>query len=194
MHDRSLKFIDLYMLYPDLNEIPDYPLPPGYSFRLYSDGDEQTWIDIEVDAGEIPNVEEGHKTFMQFYGEDIEKLKTRCLFLLDPAGYEIGTATGFYMKDPIDDPEITGHLHWVAIRQAHRGRGLAKPLIAEAMKVMQRHGHQKAFLHSQTHTWLACTIYQSLGWQPYQYTQTAEEYNEGWEIVAKAKSTAAVSG
>ena len=95
---------------------------------------------------------------------------------------KVGTATAFYLEEPIE-PDISGNFHWLAVREEYKGKGLAKPLITKAMKLMHELGHKGAYLHSQTHTWLACKIYKDLGWLPYKHTQSEEEFRQGWEIV-----------
>lgn len=180
MVDKSLKHIDLYMTYPDLSKIPNFPLPAGYSFRLYKPGDEDNWAEIEVSAEELPDIKAALHKFSEYYGKDLEKLETRCLFLLNSDGETIGTATGFYNREGWDD-KLTGNLDWVAIKREYQGLGLSKPLITEAMKVMRGHGHKGAFLHTQTTTWLACKIYMDLGWEPFEFDKS--EFEEGWAIV-----------
>lgn len=184
MIDRNLKYINLYLIYKDLTKIPDSPLPYGYSFRFFREGDEKTWAKIEVSSGDIIDMKTAHVDFERYYKNKIDELKTRCIFLLNEKGEAIGTATGFYLNQPLNET-ITGDMHWVAIKKEYQGKGLSKPLITKAMQVMLGHGHKGAFVHTQTHTWLAAKIYLDLGWKAYNGKQSPEEFNEGWEIVKK---------
>lgn len=164
MVDRTVEFIDLFMFYPDLSSIPKFELKEGYSFRFFdgSDQDIDTWVEIEVSSGDVKTKEEGYEGFETYYRPYIEELKTRCIFLVNQEGAEVGTATGFFIvkpqpglpkagSNPLEIPEnIDGHLHWVAIKEEYKGKGLSKPLITEAMKIMHQKGHKGAYLHTQT--------------------------------------------
>ena len=45
--DRRLKYYHLVMRLPADAEIAAYPLPEGYAFTTYADGDRDAWIAIE---------------------------------------------------------------------------------------------------------------------------------------------------
>lgn len=181
--NRNLKYLDAYMIYEDLSVVPEFKLPEGYSFKFFEEGNEKDWVEIEVSSGDIENEKSGYDKFEKYYGNYIDDIKKRMIFIVDRNNTPIGTATGFFMEKPIDD-RITGDLHWVAVRKEFQGKGLSKPLITEAMKVMYQLGHKGAYLHSQTHTWLACKIYKSLGWKPYRpESQSIEDFEECWAII-----------
>lgn len=185
MIDRTIKYVDLYMIYEDLSKIPEFELPEGYSYRFFdgTDQDIKTWIEIEVSSGDIKSIEEGRDDFDKYYSEKIDELKQRCIFIVDDQSeFAVATATGFYLEEPIGN--ITGDFHWLAVREEYKGKGLSKPLITKVMKEMYKLGHKASILHSQTHTFLAIKVYESLGWKPYRpESQSQEEFEEGWSIV-----------
>lgn len=186
MVDRNLKYVDLYMIYKDLSKLPQKELPQGFSFRLFngSKADIESWCEIEVSSGDIKSLEEAVAAFNKYYGDHLEELKERCVFILDSkTNTPIATATAWYLDTPIDT-DITGDFHWLAVRNDYKGKGLSKPLIIKAMKLLAELGHKGAYLHSQTHTWLAIKVYLDLGWQAYRpQKQTEAEFNEGWGII-----------
>lgn len=55
--DKRLKYYHLVLRLPAEAEIPAYPLPEGFSFTTYADGDRDTWIAIEQSAKEFDRYE-----------------------------------------------------------------------------------------------------------------------------------------
>ena len=74
MIDRTIPYVDLYMIYPDLSVVPNYSLPEGYHFELFEKGDEKDWVEIEVSSGDIINEQSGYESFEKYYGG---KLRTK---------------------------------------------------------------------------------------------------------------------
>lgn len=199
MIDKTVPYVDLYMLHDNLGDTVVRPLPEGYSYRFFdeSDTDIGHWVGIEVSSGDVPSQKAGHEGFEKYYRAHIEALKDRCYFLLNDQGDPIGTATAFFIVHPMHElekmtpdgtplpDEVTGHLHWVAISEEYKRRGLAKPMITTAMKRMHELGHEKAYLHTQTPSWVAAKIYLDLGWEPFQFVQSDDEFRKGWDIVRK---------
>ena len=116
------------------------PLPEGFSFRFYRDGDRETWIGIEQSAREFASREEGLEAWARYYGGREAELNERMLFLQNAGEREIGTATAFY-DVPDGDPAGDGWLHWVAIRREAQGQGLSKPLVARALGQLKALGY-----------------------------------------------------
>lgn len=48
-HDNHIKYYEL-MLERNLNDLPHFPLPEGYRYVFYQEGDRDRWIDIEKSA------------------------------------------------------------------------------------------------------------------------------------------------
>lgn len=177
--ERTLKYVDLYLMYDDLDNVPEYKLPEGYKFVFFENGSERDWVNIELSSGEFLSFEEGMENFQKYYGEHYQDLKKMCLFIENKNGKKIATATAFYLENPMED--ITGNVHWVSVRKEYQGKKLSKPLIAETLKQMRKLGHKKTLLHTQTHTWLAVKVYLDLGFVPYKL----EESYEGWQIIKR---------
>lgn len=60
-----------------------------------------------------------------------------------------------------------------------KSKKLARPLISAFIKLASKLGHQKKFLHTKTHTWLAAKLYLDFGFTPYQI----KENFMGWRIL-----------
>jgi GNAT superfamily N-acetyltransferase len=197
MVDKTVPYYDLFMLHMDLNKVVEKDLPTGYSYRFFdgSDKDIKLWVDIEVSSGDVKSEEKGYEGFDIYFRPHIDKLPERTIFLLNSEGQPIGTSTAFFLVDPqpglpeiSENPEpmpegITGHLHWVAMHEEYKGKGLSKPMITRTMKIMNDLGHKAAFLHTQTPSWLAAKIYLDLGWKPFRFVQSEENFEKGWEVV-----------
>ncbi len=174
--DRSVEYIELVMHRPNLLDLPDAPLPAGFSIRGYQDGDRETWAEIEVSAGEFGTMENGRLGFDREFGSELELVPERMLFLEADGIGPIGTTTAWYNTFR---GERIGLIHWVAIKSEFHGRGLSKPLLAAALSRMSQF-HDAAHLHTQTHSWRAIGLYEQFGFLRVDET---EQEHRGWAIV-----------
>lgn len=177
-HDSRLKYYHLVMRLPAEAEIPDCPLPEGYAFAAYRDGDRDTWIGIEQSAREFDCYAEGLDAWARYYADFTALLPERMLFITAPSGEKVATATAFF--DP-KAPDGNGWLHWVSVRRDYQGRGLARPLIAQTLRRLRELGYGEVFVSTQTTTWVAARLYMDFGFRP-----TEENFREslfGWRML-----------
>jgi RimJ/RimL family protein N-acetyltransferase len=135
----DLENATFFMVREDLEKIPQYPLPEGYRMRPFRPGDRETWGWVwrsELGAG-------AEGTFDRVFGHDVEAMPTRCLFLVSPAGDEVGTITAWYHRYR---ERRWGRLHWVGIVPAHRGKGLCKGMVTAGLNRLRELGHRRAML------------------------------------------------
>ena len=190
-HDSRIRYIDLLMERLDLNDIPECALPEGYRFVFYQPGDRDAWINIEISAKELESFEQGVQVWEQYYGSVEDTLHNRMLFIENEQGEKVATATAYY--DPNGElPPERGQVHWVAVRRDHQGRGLARPLIAQTLKVMKERGHTEAMLHTQTTTWVAVRLYLQFGFRP--MAENAVASRDGWRIIKALTGEPALDG
>ncbi len=179
--DHSVEYIEFAMVREDLNDLPDFSLPPGFGLRLFRPGDEPIWVDIEMRAGEFSTIEQGLGYFREEFGPYLNEMRERSLILETESGEPIGTSTAWF-------GELAGHrmgrIHWVAVVPEFQGRGLSKPLVGAAMQILARH-HSEAFLTTQTSSWRAVGLYLQLGFQPVLDSKEAER---AWLIVTEKLS------
>ncbi|MFC1558026.1 GNAT family N-acetyltransferase [candidate division KSB1 bacterium] len=173
-----MEFIHVTMIMDTLDNLPEYPVSSGYSFRNYKKGDEEAWAEIETSAGEFKNVSSALKRFQSEFGPYLSEMKNRCLFLYTDEGEKIGTATAWYNSEFKDG--AYGRLHWVGIRPEYQGRGLGRPLIGAAMKRIAEL-HQKSYLTSQTTSAAGIKIYLDFGFIPYVST---DDCRRAWRLLA----------
>lgn len=178
-HDYKIKYYEL-LLERGLEGLPCFPLPEGYHFVFYEQGDRDTWIAIEKSAKEFSSYEQGLEAWNRYFAGNEEALSSRMVFIEDALGEKVATATAYYditNKDKSGD----GWLHWVAVRRKYQGKGLSKPLISHTLNIMRGLGYTHAKIPTQTTTWVACRIYLDFGFAP--VPQNVVHSRKGWEII-----------
>jgi GNAT superfamily N-acetyltransferase len=150
------------MVRPDLDGLPRHDLPSGCSLRRYAPGDERDWVRINAAADRYNAIT--MELFRREFGYDPELLGRRVFFLAAAGGSTIGTAAAWF--DDRDPPRPDGRVHWVAIHPDHQGRGLAKPLLAQACCALRELGHRSAYLTTSTARTRAITLYLRFGFVP----------------------------
>lgn len=161
MLDKSVPYIDVMMRRPQGADIPEFPLPDGYSFALYRPGDERAWAEIEASVGEFPAPIDALLYFQREFLPYARELARRCMFVRAPSGEYVATATAFW-----DYAGIRRHpwLHWVAVRPEYQNRGLGKAVVARVLKlIVEIEGDRDVYLHTQTWSHKAIGIYEKAG-------------------------------
>jgi GNAT superfamily N-acetyltransferase len=159
--DVTRQYIDVRMIREDLDDVPECPLPAGYSIRRYQPGDENMWHEIQSLADEYNKVTPS--LFEEEFGTDARVLAERQCFLCDSHHNAIGTASAWFGDH---EGQYRGRIHWVAIAPQFRGRGLAKPLLAETCNRLRTLGHSKTYLTTQTCRIPAINLYAKFGFSP----------------------------
>ncbi len=180
-HDSRIKYYEL-MLRAEITDMKEIPLPAGYHYEMYRDGDRDAWIAIEQSAKEFGNYEEGLDAWKRYYADHTVELPERMAFVVNEAGEKVATATAFYDIRGIDQSG-DGWLHWVAVKREYQGRGLSKPMISHVIQIMKRLGYTYAKIPTQTTTWLAVKVYLDLGFRPIE--KNLVNSRGGWRIVKR---------
>ncbi len=179
-HDPRIRYFELLLECSAPFDFPDLPLPEGYHFVSYAPGDREAWLTIEQSAKEFPTREEGLAAWGRYYAGHEADLPGRMLFIANAAGEKVATATAYF--DP-RDREGAGWLHWVAVRREDQGRGLARPLIAHALRRLAELGYAKLKIPTQTTTWVAARLYLEFGFRP--IPANALHSRVGWSILRR---------
>lgn len=180
-HDSRIRYYEL-MLRAEITDMKEIPLPAGYHYEMYRDGDRDAWIAIEQSAKEFCNYEEGLDAWKRYYADHAAELPERMAFVVNEAGEKVATATAFYDIRGIDQSG-DGWLHWVAVRREDQCRGLSKPMISRVIQIMKRLGYTYAKIPTQTTTWLAVKVYLDLGFRPIEKNLVSSR--DGWRIVKR---------
>ena len=152
-----------------LRDLPRTDAPSDFRLRLYEPGDEQAWLSIHREADAYNTFTDA--SFTEQFGADSAEIARRQLYLVDPDDRVVGTTTAWYVAA---DPGL-GMIHWVAIRPACQGRGLARPLLARACALLGELGHTRAFLSTDTARVAAVCLYFDFGFMPNLDTRSARE-------------------
>ena len=145
----------------NLDNIPEYVFPAGYSIKWYRPGYESHWQAIQLLADEYTRVTPD--LFREQFGSDTQLLADRQCFLCDGEGNFIGTATAWLDNQDGISP---GRIHWVAIIPQRQGNGLAKPLLTTICKRLKDLGHCRAYLTTQSIRIPALNLYTKFGFAP----------------------------
>lgn len=177
-HEERLKYYELLLEKEVTGPFPEVPLPEGYRYVNYRDGDCKDWIAIEYSAREFISEEEGRKSWARFYGGKEAELYDRMFFIETDTGEKAATATAFYEPR---DPEGCGWLHWIAVKQEHQGKGLARPLISHVLNRLVELHYAKIKIPTQTTSWVAVRLYLSFGFRP--VPKNAVTSREGYRMM-----------
>ena len=166
MIDKSTPSLSLTYVKTDTGCFPASPLPKGYTFVFYRAGDEVRWAEIEQSVGQFDTVEQGLSTFRREFLEN-QRLKPedRMLFVKAPDGEYVATCS---LWDGEFLGEIRQRLHWLAIKDSHSGKGIAKALLCRLMTLYGALGYEGfLYLLTSSRYYPAIRIYRSLGFSEY---------------------------
>jgi len=174
MLDKTVPFAKVFMHRKAGTPIPVFPLPEGFSYTYYEDGDELNWARIETSAGEFDSEFAALLLFKKEFMDEVDELYRRCLFIRTADGEKVATANAWWSY--IGD-QRRAWLHWVSVDARFQGLGLGKAIISrvtELMKVLE--GDVDFYLSTQTWSYKAINIYRKCGWAP-----TDEKILYGWK-------------
>ena len=163
MLDKSIPYKDIYMLL-DRNAVISAPVPPdGYSFRLYTDGDEKHWSRIETSVGEFASTRRARAYFKREFAPYAAEMKRRCTFVCDTAGMPVGTATAWWN---VVEGKRFGLVHWVSVTPRCQGLGLGKVVTQQTLQLLSLYeSGNPVMLHTQTWSHIAVRMYYRLGFR-----------------------------
>jgi RimJ/RimL family protein N-acetyltransferase len=161
MLDKSVKYYEVLMKRPKGAPLQEFTLPEGYKFVSYQPNDEKEWAEIETSVGEFERAVDALVYFQKCYMSYRNELEKRCIFIENPEGKKIGTATAWFMYTGVRrDP----WLHWFAIKPEYQGLALGKAMCYEVVrKLLEIEGDRDFYLHTQTWSYKAINIYRKEG-------------------------------
>ena len=133
------------------------------------------WREAES-ADKLQDVNE--QTFTKSFGGDLRAMERRCLFLVSPQGRDVGTTTAWYDRKYAG--QAWGRIHWVALSFEVQGKGLSKPMMTEAMNLLNRLGHRRAILGTQAPRLAAIKLYLDFGFVP---DMSVPDADRAWRMV-----------
>jgi len=164
MLDKSVTYVGLFMRRRAGTPVPSFPLPEGFKFVFYKDGDEADWARIETSVLEFDSEFAAILHFKERFVPNAIELYRRCLFIENEAGKKVATATAWWSYV---DGRRRAWLHWVASEPEYQGLGLGKAIISRVTELQtQLDGDVDIFLKTQTWSYKAISIYKSCGYEP----------------------------
>jgi len=144
--------------------IPDYPLPDGFKFVFYEDGDEVDWAKIETSVNEFDSEFAALLFFKEEFIPYVDELYRRCLFIETEDGKKVATSTAWWSF--VED-ERRAWLHWVSVDNEYQGLGLGKAIVSRVTKLLEEiEGDVNFYLSTQTWSYKAVNIYKQFGYEP----------------------------
>ena len=163
MLDKSVEYKNIIMRCDDNPSeslvLPE--LPMNFTHRLFTPTDIKHWGRVLTSVLEFDSEDIAMSYFEAAYMPYIEELQKRCIFVLNPDGIPIATATAWFAESEL------GHqasLHWVAVCPEYQGKGFGKFVTVKALKIFSSlEPKLPIWLHTQTWSHVAVRLYRSLG-------------------------------
>ena len=180
MVDRSIPYYNLIL---KCNKICTTPalLPEGYSFKMYTEGDEKYWANLEYEIGDFSSVEEAEIYFKTNYCNQIDELKKCCVFVVNACGDVIGSCIAWH---DMKGNDIVASLHWLVVSPEHQGKHIGLALCQKVMNIFKGHNETPIYIHTQPWSYKAILLYIKLGFK-IQKTDTFSHYENQYKKAIK---------
>jgi len=188
MLDKSVPYAKLIMCRKAGTPIPEFPLPDGFKFTFYSDGDDKHWARIETSVGEFDSEFSALMLFRRDFIPHIDELYRRCLFIENKDEKKIATANAWWATN---NNNRLAWLHWVSVDPNYQGLGLGKAVSAQTTRLMcELEGDVDIYLSTQTWSYKAIDIYKKCGYEPTDEKalygpKSKNDYKKALKILAK---------
>ena len=153
--------VDIQLYLSKFHSLSPHALPNGYSLRNYQPGDEATWTQIHKDTHYYDPLPVG--LFRREFGDDELALRDRQLYVINPDGAAVATATAWFPK--ADHPQDLGRLHWLAVDPSVQRHGIASALVGAICDRMDALGYTGAYLSTGADNDSAIRLYRRLGFR-----------------------------
>lgn len=164
MLDKSIPYAEIWMCRERELPVVEKTLPEGFRFELYQEGDELEWAAIETAVAEFGDETKAIAYFNEKFAPYPNELKQRMLFVTNPSEEKVGTCSAWWKETP--DGSRYPLVHWVAVKPGYQGKGLAKAMMTQTLKLLQNlENTSPIYLHTQTWSHPAIRLYQTLGFE-----------------------------
>jgi GNAT superfamily N-acetyltransferase len=159
------KNLPVKMTRANLDDLPAFVMPDGFSLRWYRPGDEARWLRIHLAADHFNQFTLNTlKLFRAQFGLDEVLLSRRQCYLLNPLAEVVGTGTAWFNDD--FEGARWGRVHWMAIAPEFQGRGLGRVLLTAICQRLRELDHERAYLTTSTARVPAIRLYLKFGFEP----------------------------
>ncbi len=183
--DDSIPFEDLLMVCPGPAVGPTPPLPTGYRWADKPEELGEAWTHLMASLGFPFSLEEARK---KWCGLQAPAQGSRHFFVLGPDGDLAATCSLCVGKYPEAAPL---RLHWVMTAEKHQRRGLSRAVCQAALSAANGQAVQ---LSTQAQSWPAISLYESLGFAPWEQGWGDVDDNEARARWARTRKAALERG
>jgi GNAT superfamily N-acetyltransferase len=176
----------VWLLRNNMQGLPDVPFPDGYRMRAMTVADAGLWEEVWMDAEPYVKIEPG--LFLKQFSEDESAIPHRCFLLIGPDGSAQGTISAWQSVN--FKGSSWGRIHWVAVKKASQGKGLARSMMGFAMRKLAL-WHDKAYLDTSIGRIGAIKVYLDFGFVP---DMEAVNASAAWGEVKKKLDHPALKG
>ena len=150
----------LRMIRPNLENLPELQLPPGYGMRTYCEGDETHWAHIISDSfgGRKRTAQD---TRNEITGRDV--FVPDGLYFATHQDIPVGTACAW--RESVDEKDV-GYVHMVGVVAEHTGYKLGKWVSLAVLIYFRDNGFKCSMLDTDDFRVPAVKTYLNLGFIP----------------------------
>lgn len=185
MPEREIPYQSVIMRCDKVDKSAFRPMPEHVRIKRYEPADGERWADIQLSAGAFQGRARGQIAayFTSKFGDYEKELKARCLFLVERGAY-IDTCMAWFGDRERQRIPV---LHWLAVKDAYAGRGYARLLIGETLRIFEREmPGRPIYLHTQPSSYRAIKLYYDFGFRITQadtYGAAANECTRALEVL-----------
>ena len=173
--DRTIPFYNLILKCKNYRS-SQINLKPGYSFKNYENGDENSWSKLEYEIGDFDSLNEAKEYFLNSYCVNNEIYK-RCFFIINSKDEIVGSCIAW--KDKKKNKYVSS-LHWLVVSQNERNQGLGKALCQKVLDFFYKEHGFPVYIHTQPWSYKAILLYINLGFK-IQIRDTFGKYENEYE-------------
>jgi ribosomal protein S18 acetylase RimI-like enzyme len=148
---------DILMRRPDLDDLPELELPPGFTMRLALPDEVSALAILLTRAFEVPWDEDLVRNRLT-EAPDVE-----AVYVVVHAGALVATASARIVPEEFPG---SGYLHWVGADPDFQGKGLGRLVVLRVLLHFREAGLRDAVLETQDHLVAPLRTYLRLGFLP----------------------------
>lgn len=150
---------NIVMVKENLDNLEEVVLPERYELKTFAPGEEEKWVELMRCV--FPETNWTVEKFREIFASQ-PQFDPNGLFFIIKEGEYIATALAWF--DEVGKRDI-GRVHWVGVKEGHRGKGLGKAVVLAVLHYLRSRGAQKAILDTQEYRKPAIRLYESLGFK-----------------------------
>ncbi len=162
MLNRTIPFYNVILRCDNLT-VNSPILPNGYRFRMYQNGDEDSWARLEYEIGDFDTINDAKQYFVSTYLQnDFLDISKRCVFVVSPENEIVGSCIAW--KDVKKDAYVAS-LHWLIVSPEYQGMGIGKALCRKVMQIFSENQENTIYIHTQPWSYKAIILYVRQGFK-----------------------------